>query len=36
MDSGDKLDHDIISTKILEKIRDVNQSHPNINQREAD
>ena len=33
MDSNDKSDHDIISTEMLENIRDGNQSHPNANQR---
>ena len=35
MNSGDESDHDIISTEMLEDIRDVSQSHPNVNQREA-
>ena len=35
MDSGDESDHDLISTKILEDIRDKIQSHPKVNQREA-
>ena len=35
MDSGDDSDHDLISTEILEDIRDVSQSHPNVNKREA-
>ena len=35
MDSGDKSDHDLISTDILENICDGSQSHPNFNQREA-
>ena len=35
MDSFDESDHDLISTEMLENIRDGNQSHPNINQREA-
>ena len=35
MDSGDGSDHDIISTDMLEDIRDGSQSHPNNNQREA-
>ena len=33
MDSGDESDHDLISTQMLEDIRDRSQSHPNINQR---
>ena len=32
---GDESDNDIISTKILEDIRDGSQSHPNFNQRET-
>ena len=35
MDSGNESDHDLISTEMLENICDGNQSHPNINQREA-
>ena len=35
MDSGDESDHDLISTEMLENIRDGSQSHPNFNQREA-
>ena len=35
MDSGDDSDHDIISTEMLEDIRDVSQSHPNVNLRES-
>ena len=35
MDYGDELDHDLISAEMLEDIRDGNQSHPNINKREA-
>ena len=31
MDSGEKSDPDIISTEILEDIRYVIQSHPNVN-----
>ena len=31
MDSGSELDHDIISTDVLENIRDRSQYHPNIN-----
>ena len=33
MDSGDESDHDIISTEMLEDIRDGSQSHPNVNKR---
>ena len=35
MDSGDKSDHDLISTEMLENIRDRSQSHPIVNQKEA-
>ena len=35
MDYGDESDHDIISTDMLEDIRDGSQSNPNGNQREA-
>ena len=35
MDSGDESDHDLISTEILESIRDGSQTHPNVNRREA-
>ena len=35
MDSGNKSDHDLISTKMLEDIRDRSQSHPNVNKIEA-
>ena len=35
MDSGDESDHDIISTEMLEDIRDGIQSHPNFNRRES-
>ena len=31
MDSGDESDHDLISTDILEDIRDGSQSHTNVN-----
>ena len=33
MNPGDESDHDIISTDILEDIRDGSQSRPNVNQR---
>ena len=33
MDSGDESDHDLISTDMLENIRDGSQSHLNVNQR---
>ena len=32
---GDDSDHDIISTKMLEDIRDGSQTHTNVNRREA-
>ena len=35
MDSGDESDHDIISTDMLENIRDGSQSRQNVNQRES-
>ena len=35
MDSGEKSDHDPISTEMLKDICDKNQSRPNINKREA-
>ena len=35
MNSGDESDHDLISTKMLEYIRDGSQTHPNVNKREA-
>ena len=35
VDSADESDHDLISTEMLENIRDGSQSHPNVNQREA-
>ena len=35
MDFGNESDHDLISTEMLEDIRDRSQSRPNINQREA-
>ena len=33
MYTGDESDHDLISTDILEDIRDGSQSHPMVNQR---
>ena len=33
--SGDEADHDLISTEMLEDIRDVSQIYPNVNRREA-
>ena len=35
MNSGDESDHDLISTEMLEDIRDVSQTHPNVNRKEA-
>ena len=35
MDYGDESDNDIISTEMLEDIRDGSQTHPNVNRREA-
>ena len=35
MNSGDESDHDLISTEMLEDIRDGSQTHPNVNRREA-
>ena len=35
MDFGDELDHDLISTEMLEDIRDGSQTHRNVNKREA-
>ena len=35
INSGDESDHDLISTEMLEEIRDVSQTHPNVNIREA-
>ena len=35
MDSGDQSDHDIISTEMLEEIRDRSQTHPIVNKRDA-
>ena len=32
---GDKPDHDLISTEMLEDIRDGSQTNPNVNRREA-
>ena len=33
MNYGDESDHDLISTEMLEDIRDVSQTHPNVNRR---
>ena len=35
MDSDDESDHYLISTEILEDIRDGCQTHPNVNQSES-
>ena len=35
MDSGDESDRDLISTEMLEDIRDISQAHPNVNRRES-
>ena len=35
MDSGDESDKYPMSTEMLEDIRDVSQSHPNVNRRES-
>ena len=35
INSGDESDHDLISTKMLEDIRDGSQTHPNVTKREA-
>ena len=35
MNFGDESDHDLISTEMLEEIRDGSQTHPNVNIREA-
>ena len=35
INSGDESDHDLISTEMLEDIRDGSQSHPNVNKIEA-
>ena len=35
MYSGNESDHDLISTEMLEDIRDGSQTHPNVNRREA-
>ena len=31
INSGDESDHDLISTEMLEDIRDGSQTHPNVN-----
>ena len=35
MNSGDESDHDLISMEMLKDIRDGNQTHSNVNSREA-
>ena len=35
IDSNEYSNHDIISTEMLEEIRDRIQTHPNVNKREA-
>ena len=35
INSGDESDYDLISTEMLEEIRDRIQTHPNFNRREA-
>ena len=35
LDSNEESDHDLISTEMLEDIRDWSQTHPNVNKREA-
>ena len=35
MDYGDESDHDIVSTEMLEDIRDRSQTHPNVNRKES-
>ena len=35
INSGDESDHDLISTEMLEDIRDGSQTHPNVDKREA-
>ena len=35
INSGDESDNDLISTKMLEEIRDGSQTHTNVNRREA-
>ena len=35
LDSNENSDHDLISTEILEDIRDGSQTHPTVNKREA-
>ena len=35
IDSNEQLDHDLISTEMLEDICDGSQTHPNVNKKEA-
>ena len=35
INSGDESDHDLVSTEMLEDIRDGIQTYPNVNRREA-
>ena len=35
INSGNESDHDLISTEMLEDMRDGSHSHPNVNRREA-
>ena len=35
IDSNENSDHDLISTEMLEDIRDGSQTHPTVNKREA-
>ena len=35
LNSGDESDHDLISTEMLQDIRDGSQTHQNVNKREA-
>ena len=35
LNSNEESDHDLLSTEMLEDIRDGSQTHPNINKREA-
>ena len=35
INSGDESDNDLISTKMLEDIRDGSQTHLNVNRRES-
>ena len=35
LDSSDESDHDLISTEMLQDVRDGSQTHPNVNKMEA-